>query len=105
MYKRQLSVLEQAHDLDGFRNDGIKIFAGANPDDIITDFDCVVLSPGVPFDLPFIVKAQENNIPVISEVELAYAITPCPVCAITGTNGKTTTTTDVYKRQIECRKE
>lgn len=90
---KPLSVLEQAHDLDGFRNEGIKIFAGVNPDDIITDFDCVVLSPGVPFDLPFIVKAQENNIPVISEVELAYAITPCPVCAITGTNGKTTTTT------------
>lgn len=72
---------------------GITLFLGANPDEIITEMDLVVLSPGVPCDLPFVRRAEEYNIPVISEVELAFRLTPCPVTAITGTNGKTTTTT------------
>lgn len=38
-------------------------------------------------------KAESSGVKVISEVELAYTLTECPVCAITGTNGKTTTTT------------
>ena len=52
-----------------------------------------VMSPGVPCDLPFVQKAIASGVKVISEVELAYTLTKCPVCAITGTNGKTTTTT------------
>ncbi len=74
-------------------NEGISLFLGANPDDIVLEQDLIVLSPGIPCDLPFILKAEAAGIPVISEVELAYTLTPCPVTAITGTNGKTTTTT------------
>ncbi|WP_352400916.1 UDP-N-acetylmuramoyl-L-alanine--D-glutamate ligase [Anaerotignum sp.] len=73
--------------------EGISLFLGANPDEIILDQDLIVLSPGIPCDLPFILKAEAQGVPVISEVELAYSLTPCPVTAITGTNGKTTTTT------------
>ena len=90
---KPMEKLRELYDVDDCLNEGIKIFAGANPDDIITDFDITVLSPGVPCDLPFLIKAQEAGVKVISEVELAYTLTPCPVCAITGTNGKTTTTT------------
>ncbi|HIW24894.1 MAG TPA: UDP-N-acetylmuramoyl-L-alanine--D-glutamate ligase [Firmicutes bacterium] len=90
---KPLDALEKIHDLDEMRNKGIKIYAGANPDDIIGQFDYAVMSPGVPCDLPFVKKAEELNVNVISEVELAYTLTKCPVCAITGTNGKTTTTT------------
>lgn len=72
---------------------GIRLYTGANPDDIACEQDVIVLSPGIPCDLPFIEAAEAAGIPVISEVELAYGLTPCPITAITGTNGKTTTTT------------
>lgn len=72
---------------------GISLYLGKNPDEIVAVQDLIVLSPGIPCDLPFILLAEEKGIPVISEVELAYTLTPCPVTAITGTNGKTTTTT------------
>ena len=90
---KPMDVLIKLHDIEAYKKEGIKIFAGANPDDIIDSFDYAVLSPGVPCDLPFIKKAESSGVKVISEVELAYTLTECPVCAITGTNGKTTTTT------------
>ncbi len=90
---KPLDALEKIHDLDELRKNGIKIYAGSNPDDIIEGFDYAVMSPGVPCDLPFVQKALASGVKVISEVELAYTLTKCPVCAITGTNGKTTTTT------------
>ena len=54
--------------------------------------DLIVVSPGVPLDLPFFDKAKKKGIPVISEVELAYNFTNAGIIAVTGTNGKTTTT-------------
>lgn len=72
---------------------GITLYTGKNPDDIVEQQDLIVLSPGIPCDLPFILRAEAAGVSVISEVELAYRYTPCPVIAITGTNGKTTTTT------------
>src|SRR5690554_4774499 len=63
--------------------------------------DFVVVSPGVPLDLPFFEKAGEKGIPVISEIELAYHFTDANIIAITGTNGKTTTTSllgDILKK-------
>ena len=74
-------------------NEGIVLYTGANPDDIACAQDIIVLSPGIPCDLPFILAAEEAGVSVISEVELAYTLTKCPITAITGTNGKTTTTT------------
>lgn len=73
--------------------EGISLFLGGNPDEIVLNQDLIVLSPGIPSDLPFILKAEAGGVPVIGEVELAFTLTPCPVTAITGTNGKTTTTT------------
>lgn len=90
---KPLEALIKLHDIEGYKKSGIKIYAGANPEDIIEGFDYAVLSPGIPCDLPFIKKAGEAGVKIISEVELAYTLTKCPVCAITGTNGKTTTTT------------
>lgn len=58
----------------------------------ILDAEMVVLSPGIPSDIPACRKCRELGIPLISEVELAYRICPAPVVAITGSNGKTTTT-------------
>ncbi len=54
--------------------------------------DLIVLSPAVPYDLPMLVSAREQGIPVIGEVELASYFLKGPVIGITGSNGKTTTT-------------
>lgn len=73
-------------------NSGIKIYDGKNPDEIIADMDLVVVSPGIPTSLSFFEVAKKAGVRIISEVELSYLVTPCPIIAITGTNGKTTTT-------------
>lgn len=57
------------------------------------DSDLIVVSPGVPMDLPALVKAQRLGKEIISEIELAARFINVPLAAITGTNGKTTTTT------------
>jgi UDP-N-acetylmuramoylalanine--D-glutamate ligase len=59
--------------------------------------DCVVPSPGVPMENPLLVEAQARRIPVLSEIELAYRFFGAPLAAITGTNGKSTTTTLIGK--------
>lgn len=84
---------EISADVLALEGEGIVLYTGANPDDIACAQDLIVLSPGIPCDLPFIAAAENAGIEVISEVELAYRLTPCPITAITGTNGKTTTTT------------
>lgn len=84
---------EISADVLALEGQGIVLYTGANPDEIACAQDLIVLSPGIPCDLPFIAAAENAGIEVISEVELAYRLTPCPITAITGTNGKTTTTT------------
>lgn len=64
---------------------------GGVPD--VSGFDMLVLSPGVPTDLPFIIEAEENGVEIIGELEAAYRYGKGRYIAITGTNGKTTTTT------------
>lgn len=59
---------------------------------IIGDIDIMVLSPGVPLGLPFITMAQSMGKKIIAEIELGYAVSEADFIAITGTNGKTTTT-------------
>ena len=84
---------EISADVLALEGEGLVLYTGANPDEIACAQDLIVLSPGIPCDLPFIAAAEAAGIAVISEVELAYSLTPCPITAITGTNGKTTTTT------------
>ena len=84
---------EISADVLALEGEGIVLYTGANPDESACAQDLIVLSPGIPCDLPFIAAAENAGIEVISEVELAYRLTPCPITAITGTNGKTTTTT------------
>jgi UDP-N-acetylmuramoylalanine--D-glutamate ligase len=55
--------------------------------------DLIVVSPGVPMDLPQLVEAQRSGVEIISEIELAFRFIDAPLAAVTGTNGKTTTTT------------
>ncbi|WP_159722094.1 UDP-N-acetylmuramoyl-L-alanine--D-glutamate ligase [Enterococcus sp. CSURQ0835] len=73
---------------------GIKVVTGSHPIELLDeDFALMVKNPGIPYDNPLVQKAEELQIPIITEVELAYQIAECPIIGITGTNGKTTTTT------------
>lgn len=69
-----------------------QIVIGAFPEELLDTLDIVVLSPGVPADLPIVEQMRERGILVTGEVELAYESGKGDVLAITGTNGKTTTT-------------
>ncbi|WP_373216032.1 UDP-N-acetylmuramoyl-L-alanine--D-glutamate ligase [Ruminococcus sp. 5_1_39BFAA] len=70
----------------------LEIYAGSLPAEVQESLDLVVLSPGVPTDLPLVKSFYDQGLPVWGEVELAYQTGKGQVLAITGTNGKTTTT-------------
>jgi UDP-N-acetylmuramoylalanine--D-glutamate ligase len=72
---------------------GIKMELGGHENSIFESVDIIVLSPGVPHTLPQIQRAKDKGIDVFGEIELASKFIDQPVIAITGTNGKTTTTT------------
>ncbi|MDP2690475.1 MAG: UDP-N-acetylmuramoyl-L-alanine--D-glutamate ligase [Deltaproteobacteria bacterium] len=71
---------------------GVDIKAGGAKADT-RGVELVVVSPGVPHDMPLLNEARSSGAEVISEIELAYRFMDCPVLAVAGTNGKTTTTT------------
>lgn len=71
----------------------VEIICGALFDEVINVLELVVLSPGVPTDSPLVLRFKEKNIKIWGEIELGYAAEKGQVIAITGTNGKTTTTT------------
>ena len=62
------------------------------PDEVKQGLDYLVLSPGVPIDAPLVLEIAKSGAKVIGEVELAYYFTKGKIIAVTGTNGKTTTT-------------
>lgn len=72
----------------------------------VRNISLAVVSPGIPMDAPFLQVLEKESIPVIGELELAYQASRGAVCAITGTNGKTTTTSMVgeilkaYKQDV-----
>ena len=71
----------------------VEIFLSELPEERKQQVEVVVLSPGVPVDIPFVEQFREKGIPIWGEIELAYTSEKGRVVAITGTNGKTTTTT------------
>lgn len=82
----------------GFLNENNVEIVGQDMSVFERDFDFVVKNPGVPYRSPIMQKLQERNIPVITEIELAYQVAkPQHYIAITGTNGKTTTSTLTYE--------
>ena len=72
---------------------GIRVAAGGNDPALFTNADLIVLSPGVPVESPFLDEARRSGIPIIGELELASRWLRGRVIAITGTKGKSTTTT------------
>ncbi len=87
---------------------GVELIFGSHPDQLLdSSFDYLIKNPGVPIDHKYVLKAKELGIEVINEVEMAYRMLPRDVSlvGITGTNGKTTTTTLTYNILKEAFKE
>ena len=79
---------------------GVELIFGSHPEDLLDDsFDFLIKNPGVPIDHIYVERARELGIEVINEVEMAYRLLPedITLIGITGTNGKTTTTTLTYE--------
>src|SRR5208282_4151433 len=72
---------------------GITVETGGHGDRTFRGQDLIVVSPGVPVDVPSVAQAKAQGVSVIGEIELAAQFLPGPIVAITGSNGKTTTTT------------
>jgi UDP-N-acetylmuramoylalanine--D-glutamate ligase len=86
--------------VEELRKLGVHLVFGSHPDDLLDEsFDYLIKNPGVPIDHKYVLKARELEIPVINEVEMAYRLLPddVSIVGITGTNGKTTTTTIIYE--------
>lgn len=94
---------EKYHDLKDvleLKNSGVQLILGSHPDDLLDkSFAYLIKNPGIRDDHKYVLKARELGIKVINEVELAYNLLPKNVTliGITGTNGKTTTTTLTYE--------
>ncbi len=87
---RPADLLKEA--LERTRGLPVEMKLGGHDDRVIENADLVVLSPGVPHTLACLERAEQSNTPVIGEIELACRFIDDPVVAVTGTNGKSTTT-------------
>jgi UDP-N-acetylmuramoylalanine--D-glutamate ligase len=90
--------LAENPEAQGLLEQGITVICGSHPIELLEEgFELIVKNPGIPYHNPMIKGAEEKGIPVITEVELAYQVSEAPFIAITGTNGKTTTTTLAFE--------
>lgn len=77
---------------------GITVICGRHPEDLLDEgFEFVVKNPGIPYTNPIVADAVGRGLPVLTEVELAYLVSEAPFIGITGSNGKTTTTTIIFE--------
>ncbi|GAB2542957.1 UDP-N-acetylmuramoyl-L-alanine--D-glutamate ligase [Gracilibacillus alcaliphilus] len=76
---------------------GVEVVVGSHPLSLLDNVEAVIKNPGIPYENPIIEKARERHIPVLTEVELIHYFGVEEVVAITGSNGKTTTTTLIYE--------
>ncbi|NLD79340.1 MAG: UDP-N-acetylmuramoyl-L-alanine--D-glutamate ligase [Mollicutes bacterium] len=96
--------LEQIKELESL---GAKVILGVEDNDLIDNtYEMIVKNPGIPNDHSYLVKAKELGITIINEVELAYHYFPkdLKIIGVTGTNGKTTTSTLIYEMLKQSKK-
>lgn len=83
---------ERLEGVDSLMGLPIDLRIGPQTEDLLSDADLVIKSPGIRAETPIVAAARERGLPVWSEIELGYRLLENPLDAITGTNGKTTTT-------------
>lgn len=81
-----------ANESKKFEEDHIQVITGQQDFILLEGVDRVVVSPGISLEIPIISEAKKRHIPVVGEVEIAYEVSKAPILGVTGTNGKTTTT-------------
>ena len=88
----------QTQKLKAYWYKGITVICGSHPEELLDEgFELVVKNPGIPYSNPIVADAIARDIPVITEMELAYLVSEAPFIGITGSNGKTTTTTLIFE--------
>lgn len=93
--KKEREECPEASELEAL---GISVICGGHPEGLIHQgVSLLVKNPGIPYHVPPVLKAQELGIPIVTEVEVASHLCRAPIIGITGSNGKTTTTTWVGK--------
>lgn len=72
---------------------GVRVIGGYHPVNLFDEehFDYLVKNPGIPYENPMVAKAEENQVPIITEPEVALSASEAPYVCVTGSNGKTTT--------------
>ncbi|MFF2093457.1 UDP-N-acetylmuramoyl-L-alanine--D-glutamate ligase [Paenibacillus sp. NPDC058174] len=89
--KKERELCPEADELTAL---GISVLCGYHPDDLVTEQTALLVkNPGIPYTADPIRRAEELGVEVVTEVEVAYWLSPAPIIGITGSNGKTTTTT------------
>lgn len=83
---------------------GANVIVGSHPISILNGIELVVKNPGIPYENVIVSEACKLGIPIITEIELAYHLTDNPIIGITGSNGKTTTTTLVTEMLKESKR-
>ncbi len=78
-------------EIEELRGAGVEWEAGGHTDRVFSQ-DALVVCPGIPREAPVLLEAKRRKIPVFSEIEIAFRLARAPIIAVTGTNGKTTTT-------------
>lgn len=71
---------------------GVTVVGGGHPLSLLDKSPMIVKNPGIPYHLPILIEAQKRGLKIVTEVELSYLVSEAPIIAVTGTNGKTTTT-------------
>src|SRR5690606_12600410 len=92
-----LTPLENNEIAKYFQSLGVPVVTGEHPISLLDDVDLVVKNPGIPYNNPIVKEALKRNIPIITEVELSYYLFNGTLIGITGSNGKTTTTTLIFE--------
>ncbi|QBP41545.1 UDP-N-acetylmuramoyl-L-alanine--D-glutamate ligase [Paenisporosarcina antarctica] len=88
---------DESPDAQNLLSKGITVICGRHPEDLLDEgFEYVIKNPGIPYNNPIVSDAILRGIPVWTEMELAYLISEAPFIGITGSNGKTTTTTLLF---------
>ncbi|MEZ4600167.1 MAG: UDP-N-acetylmuramoyl-L-alanine--D-glutamate ligase [Syntrophotaleaceae bacterium] len=85
--------LDQFREADQLQKKGLRLDFGGHTEELFVAADLIAISPGVPLELPSLAAAQRRSVPVLGEIEIASRELSAPLVGITGTNGKSTTTT------------
>ncbi|MBR6403643.1 MAG: UDP-N-acetylmuramoyl-L-alanine--D-glutamate ligase [Eubacterium sp.] len=104
LYDGNTKLDKEAILADFNESENIDVVLGELTDELLDGTELFIISPGISIEAPFVEKVKAKNIPIWGEIELAYYFNKGVIAAITGTNGKTTTTTlvgEIFKNYKE----